>query len=168
MFGVSWLPVGAGRLGISPLPGRGGDYAADLAAILAWRPALVLTMVTGAELEAGGATRLPGDLSVAGVHWRHLPVPDFGVPTPGVSALWKPVATEAHRVLQGGGGVLAHCFGGCGRSGMAALRLMIETGEGPAEALERLRSVRPCAVETPAQLAWASGHRRPPADAAGG
>jgi len=57
--------------------------------------------------------------------------------------------------LQTGGSVLVHCKGGCGRSGMAALRLMVEAGEDPHLAFARLRDVRPCAVETEAQLAWA-------------
>ena len=160
MFGVSELSLGAGRIGLCPLPGRGGDYAGDLAALLAWRPAMVLSMTTEAELEAGGAERLPGDLSVAGVMWRHLPVGDFGTPSAATTALWRPVSAEAHRMLQRGGGVLAHCYGGCGRSGMAILRLMVETGETPTAALDRLRAARPCAVETQAQLAWATGHRR--------
>ncbi len=55
-----------------------------------------------------------------------------------------------------GGRVLVHCMGGCGRSGMALLRLMVESGEPADRALARLRAVRPCAVETPEQLAWAS------------
>ena len=51
--------------------------------------------------------------------------------------------------------MLVHCRGGCGRSGMAVLRLMVEAGEAPEEALARLRAVRPCAVETEAQMDWA-------------
>ena len=62
--------------------------------------------------------------------------------------------------LRGGGRVLVHCRGGCGRSGMVALRLMIEAGEAPDEALSRLRSVRPCAVETKAQMGWAMAAER--------
>src|SRR5690606_33735699 len=61
--------------------------------------------------------------------------------------------------LEGGGRVLVHCLGGCGRSGMVALRLMIGAGETPEVALRHLRGVRPCAVETEAQLAWATGRR---------
>jgi hypothetical protein len=38
---------------------------------------------------------------------------------------------------------------------MAVLRLMIEAGEEPQSALARLRKVRPCAVETEAQMQWA-------------
>jgi len=56
-----------------------------------------------------------------------------------------------------------HCRGGCGRSGMIALRLMIEIGEAADDALARLRAVRPCAVETPQQLRWATAGRRDPA-----
>ena len=47
--------------------------------------------------------------------------------------------------------------GGCGRSGTAVLRLMVEAGEEASVALGRLRAVRPCAVETPEQFAWAAG-----------
>jgi hypothetical protein len=39
---------------------------------------------------------------------------------------------------------------------MIALRILVERGEGGEAALARLRSVRPGAVETPEQLAWAS------------
>ena len=46
-------------------------------------------------------------------------------------------------------------IGGCGRSGMAVLRLMIEAGEDAETALARLRTIRPCAIETDAQMAWA-------------
>ena len=54
-----------------------------------------------------------------------------------------------------GRGVAVHCRAGIGRSGMVALRLMIEAGEAPDDALARLRTVRPCAVETTAQMHWA-------------
>jgi hypothetical protein len=42
---------------------------------------------------------------------------------------------------------------------MAVLRLMVEMGEDPEEALARLRAVRPCAVETEVQKAWATTPR---------
>ena len=40
---------------------------------------------------------------------------------------------------------------------MIALRLMIDSDEAPDTALTRLRAARPCAVETKAQLRWATG-----------
>ncbi len=154
---IASLPVGGGLLALCPMPGRGGTYEADLRAVLAFGPALVLSMTTRAEMAAKGAAGLGEGLAGHGIAWRHLPVADFGVPGGDVAALWPGVAAEARAVLAGGGRVLVHCMGGCGRSGMALLRLMVGAGEDPQAALQRLRSVRPCAVETEAQFAWAAG-----------
>ncbi len=65
------------------------------------------------------------------------------------------ISTAAHADLARGGRVLAHCYGGCGRSGMVLMRLMVEAGEDADPALERLRDARPCAVEAKEQRAWA-------------
>lgn len=156
MFEIADLPLGNGRLGVCPIPGRTGTYEADLTAILRWGAGLVLTMTKGSELERVGAASFGADLEAAGVAWRHLPVWDFGAPPPETAALWPEASALAHEVLAGGGKVLTHCFGGCGRAGMAAMRLMIEAGEDADPALERLRDVRPCAVEMPEQQAWAA------------
>jgi protein-tyrosine phosphatase len=154
-FAVFALPALAGVLALSPLPGRRGDFSGDLAQVLGWGPSLVLTMVTAPELAQAGAAGLGDDLGRAGVEWRHLPVPDFGVPGPEVNAAWPEAAATALAVLAGGGRVLVHCHGGCGRSGMAALRVLIAGGLPQDQALARLRQARPCAVETEPQMAWA-------------
>ncbi|NGM44861.1 protein phosphatase [Rhodobacter sp. SGA-6-6] len=153
---IASLPAGGGELALCPMPGRGGAYGADLREVLAWGPGLVLTMATAEELAAKGAGDLAEDLAAHGIRWRHLPVADFGLPEAAVASAWPAVAAEARAVLAGGGRVLVHCLGGCGRSGMAVLRLLVETGEAPQSALARLRAVRPCAVETEAQFLWAS------------
>ena len=54
-----------------------------------------------------------------------------------------------------GGGVIFNCMGGCGRSGMVLLRLLLEMGWSSEGALERLREFRPCAIETEQQKFWA-------------
>ncbi len=155
-FTIAELAAGGGRLGLCPMPGRGGDYAGDLAAVLSWRPALVLTLATGPELAAHGALRLSADLAGRGIAWHHLPVADFGADSPSLREGWADTSQAALGLLAAGRGVLAHCLGGCGRSGMAALRLMVEAGEAPEPALARLRAVRPCAVEIEAQFIWAA------------
>lgn len=154
---IASLPAGGGELALCPMPGRGGTYGADLCDLLAHGPALVLTMTTAEELAAKGAEDLPGDLAAHGIGWLHLPVTDFGAPDAAVGAAWPAASARARAVLAGGGKVLVHCMGGCGRSGMAVLRLMVEIGEEPQVALARLRAVRPCAVETDAQFLWAAG-----------
>lgn len=149
------LSAGGGILALSPAARCRGDYRGDLIQIYQWKPGLVFSMTTEAEHVAAGAPRLGVDLQSMACRWLHLPVPDFGTPPPEVAAKWPAASRSARQALGGGGRVLVHCRGGCGRSGMAVLRLMVECGEDPAQALARLRSVRPCAVETDAQLDWA-------------
>lgn len=144
-----------GTLAIAALPGAGGDYAGDLRDIGAWRPGLVISLTTQDEMDAVGATDLGQDLQRMGSRWVHLPIDDFGVPGTEVVPLWPAASASARQALGGGGRVLVHCRGGCGRAGMIALRLLIESGERPEPALKRLRAVRSCAVETDAQMQWA-------------
>ncbi|MDR7123315.1 protein-tyrosine phosphatase family protein [Pseudotabrizicola sp. 4114] len=153
---IAEIPALGGTLALCPMPGRTGDYAGDLATLLAWQPILVMTMTSKLELATGGAASLPTDLAAAGITWAHLPVPDFGTPKPATAALWPETSARARTILAHGGRVLVHCMGGCGRSGMAVLRLLTDAGEDPDTALLRLRAARPCAVETKAQHRWAS------------
>lgn len=149
------LPVGGGILAISPLPGAQGAYAEDLAHLHEWKPAWVITLTTMAEMVAAGASELGPDIQDSGTRWAHLPIPDFGAPDSEFNDRWPEISASALKALDGGGRVLVHCRGGCGRSGMVALRLMIEAGESALTALGRLRGVRDCAVETDAQMKWA-------------
>ncbi len=153
---ISEVTLDPGVLGIGPIPGRSGRYEEDLSALLRWSPDLVLTMTPMVEMERIKAEGLGDDLAATGVNWRHVPVADFGAPDDISAALWPDVSNAAHMCLSTGGKVFVHCFGGCGRSGMALLRLMVEAGEDVDRALARLRDARPCAVETDVQLAWAA------------
>lgn len=154
MFSISQLSLYSGTVGICPVTGKFGSFRQDFDLIKQWAPDLVLTMTTLAELDHAGANTLPHDLSVAGIDWEHFPIRDFGVPE-GQQGDWKRLSAKSHGILSEGGRVISHCYGGCGRSGMVILRLMCEAGEDPEQALDRLRDVRPCAVETNAQKAWA-------------
>lgn len=154
------VSVGGGVLGLSQLPGLGGDYPGDLSDIGDWRPSIVLSLVTHGELAEAGAQTLGSDIRARAARWVHLPIQDFGVPDAAFERLWPKTATNALMALQGGGRVLVHCRGGCGRSGMVALRLMVEAGEQVDTALGHLRAVRPCAIETDAQYDWAQKGRR--------
>lgn len=155
-YEIAELPLRNGILGIGPIPGRGGFYQADLTAILKWGADVVLTMTTGREMGRVEADTLGEDLRAAGVIWHHLPIRDFGAPDPETAALWPAASKDAHYALAKNGKVFAHCYGGCGRSGMALMRLMVEAGENADPALERLRDARPCAVEDETQRAWAA------------
>ncbi|NVO58181.1 dual specificity protein phosphatase family protein [Rhodobacteraceae bacterium B1Z28] len=156
------LQVGGGTLALTAMPGRGGDYAADLDMISEWKPGLVISMTTEIEMLQDGAQDFGSDIQGRASRWVHLPTEDFNAPPPAVVEAWPSVSATVRHALSGGGRVLVHCRGGCGRSGMIVLRQMIECGERPEKALERLRAVRPCAVETDDQMAWAVDAARVP------
>lgn len=149
------LTVGGGLLALSELPGRNGRMADDLLHIGEWRPALVVSLTSPGEMAQHDAQGLGGEIQSRGARWIHLPVPDMGVPDPADTGEWQAALELMSKVLRGGGRILVHCMGGCGRSGMVVLRLMIMAGEEPQAALARLRRIRPCAVETGEQLRWA-------------
>lgn len=155
-YRIAELAVAGGYVGIAPIPGRLGAYAADLNVILRWGANMVLTMTPMAELQHAGAETLGEDLAAASVDWRHIPIGDFGVPEDKLTHRWDTASQKALEILGQGGRVFTHCYGGCGRAGMAALRLMVEAGEAAEPALVRLRQTRPCAVQTEAQFAWAA------------
>lgn len=157
------LAVGDGILAISAIPGADGDLSGDLRHLDDWRPAMVVSLVTAEELETLGAGCLGGLVADHGARWEHLPILDFGTPDRAFEQRWTVLSRDILSALDGGGRVLVHCRGGCGRSGMVALRLMIEAGEASEDALARLRAVRPCAVETPEQMRWALARGRAPA-----
>jgi protein-tyrosine phosphatase len=148
------LPGGA-RIGISRMPGRSGDLPGDIGLIGEWGAGLVLSMTTQDEMAARGAAGLGAALDARGIAWRHFPVMDYGAPD-GFETRWPTLASELHALLDRQGRILTHCMGGCGRSGMAAMRLLCERGVPPEEALGLVRAARPCAVERDPQRQWAA------------
>ena len=157
-YPIATLAVeGGGRIGVAPLPGLRGDLAGDLAVIAAWGPALVLSMTETEEMILGGCQDLDQRLAGLGIAWAHLPIRDFGGLSAVQQARWPALSARLQGHLDQREGVLLHCRGGKGRSGMIALRLLVERGEVPKAALARLRRERPGAVETAEQSAWGSG-----------
>lgn len=155
-FAIASLPTsGGGRIGLCPLPGRGGDLEGDLAVVADWGPDLLVAMTEASET-GGSAVGAAGTLlQNRGIERTVWPVRDFGVPDDAARAAWPALSRRIHLVLDRGGRVLFHCHGGRGRSGMAVLRVLVERGCGAGEALARLRAVRPGAVETGEQEKWA-------------
>ncbi len=147
--------AGGSRIGICRLPGLLGQLELDLACVRQWKPAIVLSLTERGEMAAYGCTDLEQRLARDAIAWSHLPIRDFGGLGGSNAEAWPALSSHLHEVLDRGEGVLVHCRGGQGRSGMVALRLLVERGEDAAIALSRLRALRPGAVETDEQLAWA-------------
>jgi len=152
-FSIAQIDLDSGgRLGISPLPGRNNAPMADLATIARWGADIVVSMTTMAEMARFGMEDLANELALMDIAHAHFPIADFNAPPP--DAPWVALSARLHATLDRGGAVLLHCMAGRGRSGMVALRLMIERGHAPDDALARLRVARPGAVETAGQMEW--------------
>ena len=83
-----------------------------------------------------------------GMAWHHLPIRDVSIPDPVFEGAWETQGAALRQKLRDGERIVIHCRGGLGRTGMIAARLLIELGETPDRALQRVRAVRPGAVET--------------------
>lgn len=155
-FPIATIAVeGGGRIGVCPLPGHDGHLANDLQKLVTWKPAIVLSMTEQREMDACGIGDLGARLMRLDIEWVHLPVRDFSGLTAQNAHHWPYLSRRLHGILDRGKAVLLHCRGGRGRSGMIALRLMVERGQNPDAALLELRNARPGAVETEEQRVWA-------------
>ena len=153
-----------GKIGVTFAPGKhdrefpsgpwARDLATDLDAIVAWPARALVTLIEPHEFSLLGIPRLGDEARRRGLEWLHLPIRDVSTPDRAFVAAW-PIHSETLRGrLAAGENIVVHCRGGLGRAGMIAARLLVETGIDPESAMARVRSVRPRAIETPAQEDW--------------
>ncbi len=109
--------------------------------------------------------RMEFDDRAAGIappRYLHLPVEDDAAPT--LDQLQAGVQFIAEEVAAGGK-VYIHCGAGVGRAATMAAAFLVSTGMSPAEAWERLRTVRPFIKPTSVQYAqverFAEGQKAP-------
>jgi ADP-ribosyl-[dinitrogen reductase] hydrolase len=155
----------SGWIGITPCPGTTrftgrldpleGNLDADFKFIVAWGATAVVTLMHDRESRRPSIADLRKAAARASLEWHHLPIADGGVPVGEFEHTWTKSGPRLRAILRASGRVLVHCRGGLGRSGMIAARLLVELGEVPAIAIERVRHARPGAIETDLQEAHA-------------
>jgi ADP-ribosyl-[dinitrogen reductase] hydrolase len=91
--------------------------------------------------------------------WFHLPIVDVSIPDERFEKDWDVAGEELRSMLRRRLDVLVHCRGGLGRAGTIAARLLIELGVEPTTAIEKVRTVRPGAIETTDQERFVRGIR---------
>ncbi|MGH1573134.1 protein-tyrosine phosphatase family protein [Methylobacterium sp. P31] len=126
----------------------------DVAAIRDWGASSVLTLLESHEFDLLHVRGLPDAVRDAGLVWNHVPIPDVSVPGPAFRAAWRTIEPRLLNDLREGRSVVVHCRGGLGRAGMIAAMLLVTMGEDAPTAIERVRSVRPGAIETREQEAY--------------
>lgn len=157
---VSAGPV-LGRVGITFCPGKydrqamtgywDRDLSIDLDAIRDWGAAAVVTLLEPKEILLLRVEHLGEEVRRRGMLWLHLPIADVSTPDEGFERNWVLAGDALRTLLRNGRDVLVHCRGGLGRAGTIAARLLIELGMEPPTAIDRVRAVRPGAIETPEQ-----------------
>jgi protein-tyrosine phosphatase len=90
----------------------------------------------------------------AGLDFRSLPIPDFGVPD---RAAAEAPLTALAAELAAGKHVAVHCWGGIGRSSLVAAALLVRAGVAADDAWARIAAARGVPVpETDEQRRWVS------------
>ena len=86
--------------------------------------------------------------AIAALQLLHLPIPDMT--SPSLSQILSGV--EFMRgIVELGGGVVAQCAAGLGRTGTFLAAYLVSDGMAPAQAIGHVRLLRPGSVETPEQ-----------------
>lgn len=152
---------GKGRLGLTICPGKkdpargwNRDLAEDLAVVRQWGAKAVVTLIEDHEFALLAVPDLGERVAAMGMDWHHLPIRDVDVPDERFEDAWPVSGLAVQNCIDAGECVLIHCRGGIGRTGLVAARLLIERGCRPRDAINRVRAVRPGAIETSAQEAY--------------
>lgn len=153
---------GIGKIGLTFCPGKQQPRAAtgawsrdlrlDMRAIERWNAAALVTLIEEHEMQSLCVPNLGNAVTDAHMIWHYLPIRDVGIPDAKFEETWSTSGAELRAIVRDGFNVLIHCKGGLGRAGMVAARLLIELGMDPGKAVQAVRTVRPGAIETTAQL----------------
>ena len=150
---------GYGRIGVTLCPGKKypwglagnweRDLDPDLDRISRWGATAVVSLITREEIRDLEVQNLSGAVADRHMEWWHLPIPDGQPPGPEFEKAWVHAGAAIRDRLRLGFDVLVHCKGGLGRAGTVAARLLVEFGERPDDAIDRVREARsPNALET--------------------
>ena len=150
---------GYGRIGVTLCPGKKypwglagnweRDLDPDLDRISRWGATAVVSLITREEIRDLEVQNLSRAVADRHMEWWHLPIPDGQPPGPEFEKAWVHAGAAIRDRLRLGFDVLVHCKGGLGRAGTVAARLLVEFGERPDDAIDRVREARsPNALET--------------------
>jgi len=153
---INWFPEdlipSPGKLGLTHLPGVGGNRDTDLDALQSAGVNRLLCLVESHELEyltpAETVDQRREALELRGITFMHHPIVDFDAPQlPDAQR----TITKLDQALTQGDRVIVHCWAGLGRAGTMAACLLIHRGMDADTAIDNVRSVRAGAIQSVVQ-----------------
>lgn len=147
------LPVLAGKLGITLCPGRTvpaatdgpRDLEADLDVIVGHGYGHAAVLLEDHEL-ADFAPDLLAGYARRNIEVLRFPIVDVHIPEDTVA--FAEFVEQVCEFLRSGENVLVHCRGGVGRAGLVGACVCVGTGMDATAAVNRVREIRPGAIET--------------------
>jgi protein-tyrosine phosphatase len=151
---IYWIcEVGDGRLAIMPRP-RGGDWLQDeIRSLREVGVDVVVSLLERQEITELDIAAEEALCQASEISFMSFPITDRSVPASKEAAL--AFADSIFNWLRGGKNVAIHCRAGIGRSSLIAACVLMKSGVGVDEALQRIERARGCSVpDTPEQREW--------------
>lgn len=152
------LKVGPASLLLTHLPGRNHkdgqgrvwsrDLEKDLEALKNWGADAVICLVEPSELIAMGVPDYAQGLRNHDLTLFHLPITDMSTPGKDFENASARHAEELNELMSVSSHIVVHCAAGLGRTGMFCAKLLTRTGWSAEDAIQKVRSIRPGAIET--------------------
>jgi protein-tyrosine phosphatase len=155
-----WINRNGIRLGIMPRP-RGNDWLADdLRMIRQVGVDVVVSALTGPEVEELGLNAEAQECAQNGLLFISFPIEDRSLPTN--PAEFTLLVNQLVKQSRNGKSVVIHCRAGIGRSSLIAACVLVELGLSPDDAFLAIERARGCPVpDTPEQREWVERYSGP-------
>ena len=152
-----------GRLGLTFAPGKRSasvfsgitwdrDLDTDLVALRAeFGTDVLVSLIEDHEFDLLGIPDLVERAQAHGMRVRRFPIRDVSVPSAAASRDYAALIDALHAEVVGSRNVTVHCRGGLGRTGLVAACVLVRQGASADDAIRRVRTSRPGAIETVAQ-----------------
>ena len=151
-----------GRIGLTFAPGKKDrfrpwdrDLDADLQRLREhYKVDRLVSLMQAHEYEMLQIANLVERARAHGIAVRRFPIVDVSAPPARAMARFIRMIEAIVDDVRAGRTVVIHCRGGVGRTGLVAASCLVALGHEPGEAIRRVRSARPGAVEVEPQERW--------------
>lgn len=149
------LTLENGSFIFTPCPGtKDADLTSSVEQLKSAGADAIITLMYDQEMAENNAQQLPQVCQAAGLKWFQLPLPDNDAPNEDFTKAFEKQRADIFAILNNKGTVAVHCKGGSGRTGLVIGLLMKCLGLSEQEVIEKVQTIRPKALQHPAQLSF--------------